>query len=155
MKPISRADGSVTFMAFCEVKNVDQLSGLLKLASAQVLEEQQAMTKTLTLANEEGKEVFSQDFVKDTDIDYAKLEEAGADAVTFQITDHKKDIVEKGEVSGDVKSQIKEKAKALNPKKEKTLKEKIQDKKEKSQKQQKDRNRQREKAKKKTRDASL
>lgn len=155
MKPISRADGSTTFMAFCEVKSVDQLSGLLKMASAQVLEEQRAMTKTLSIANEEGKEIFSQDFVKDSDIDYAKLEGLGDDATTFQITDHEKNIVDKGDVQVDVKSQMKEKVKALNPKQDKSLKDRIKDKKEQSQKQQKDKNRQREKSKKKTRDASL
>ena len=73
------------FMAFCEVKSVDQLSGLLKMASAQVLEEQRAMTKTLSIANEEGKEIFSQDFVKDSDIDYVKLEGLGDDATTFRL----------------------------------------------------------------------
>lgn len=155
MKPITRADGSTTYMAFCEVKNVDQLSGLLKLASAVVLEEQRAMTKTLTLTNDAGKEIFSQDFVKDTDIDFDKLNLAKDDAVAFQISDHKNNIVEKGEVSENLNGQIRQKAKSLNPRIEKSLKEKIKDKKELSQKQQKDRNRQREKAKKKTRDASL
>ena len=155
MHCVTRADGGQEFTAFCEVKNIDQLAGLLKVASAQVLEEQRAMTKTLTLTNEEGKEILSQDFVKDTDIDFAKVEGAAEDAVTFQITDHKNNIVEKGDVQVDVKSQIKEKAKALNPKEEKSLKDRIKDKKEKIQSQQKDKNREREKTKKKTRDASL
>lgn len=120
-----------------------------------MLEEQRAMTKTLTLSNEEGKEIFSQDFVKDSDIDYAKLEGASEDAMTFKITDHKNNTIEKGDVQVDVKRQIKEKAKGLNPQKEKTLKERINDKKQIMAAKQKDKNRQREKAKKKTRDASL
>ena len=51
--------------------------------------------------------------------------------------------------------EIKEAARKHNPKKDKSLTERIKDKKEQSQKKQKDKNRQREKTKKKSRDTSL
>ena len=35
--------------AFCEVKSIDQIAALLKMASEQVLEEQKEMTKILVL----------------------------------------------------------------------------------------------------------
>jgi hypothetical protein len=155
MQQITRADGSQTFTAFCEVKSLDQLAGLLKVASAQVLEEQQAMTKNLTLVDEHGQEMFSQDFVKDSDIDYDKLSAASEKAVSFKIKDFQNETLDSGELKGDVKTQIKEKAKALNPKQDKSLKERIQDKKEQAQEKQQDKNRQREKSRKKTRNASL
>lgn len=31
MKEVTRADGSITHTAFCEVKNIDQVAALLKL----------------------------------------------------------------------------------------------------------------------------
>lgn len=49
MKKVTRADGSITHTAFCEVKSIDQVAALLKMASEQVLEEQKEMTKTLVL----------------------------------------------------------------------------------------------------------
>ena len=73
MKEKPRADGTCSYVAFCEVKNVDQLTGILKMASEQVLEEQRAMTKEIVLTNEADEPIFSQEFVKDTDIDYEKL----------------------------------------------------------------------------------
>ncbi len=45
MQEKPRADGTCSYVAFCEVKNVDQLTGILKMASEQVAEEQKAMTK--------------------------------------------------------------------------------------------------------------
>ena len=63
MKKVTRADGSITHTAFCEVKSIDQMAALLKMASEQVLEEQKEMTKTLVLYDDKGKEVMSADFV--------------------------------------------------------------------------------------------
>ncbi len=63
MKEVTRADGSITHTAFCEVKSIDQVAALLKMASEQVLEEQKEMTKTLVLYDDKGKEVMSADFV--------------------------------------------------------------------------------------------
>ena len=45
MHEVTRADGSTTYTAFCEVKSIDQVASLLKMASEQVLEEQKEMTK--------------------------------------------------------------------------------------------------------------
>ena len=56
MKKVTRADGSITHTAFCEVKSIDQMAALLKMASEQVLEEQKEMTKTLVLYDDKGKE---------------------------------------------------------------------------------------------------
>ena len=57
--------------------------------------------------------------------------------------------------TSNAKEEIKEAARKHNPKKDKSLTERIKDKKEQSQKKQKDKNRQREKTKKKSRDTSL
>ena len=56
MKKVTRADGSITHTAFCEVKSIDQMAALLKMASEQVLEEQKEMTKTLVFYDDKGKE---------------------------------------------------------------------------------------------------
>lgn len=146
MKPVARADGSKTYTAFCEVKNLEQVATLLKNSSEQVLEEQRAMTKEIVLYNEHDKPVFSQEFVKDTDIDYDKLEKAGA--VRMEIKDSSKNVIDSGEVGSDVRSQVKEKAEALNPQKKKKLKERIAEKREKINKDDKDKNRERTKKKK-------
>ena len=68
MKEVTRADGSITHTAFCEVKSIDQVAALLKMASEQVLEEQKEMTKTLVLYDDKGKEVMSADFVNNGEI---------------------------------------------------------------------------------------
>lgn len=150
MKEKPRADGSCGYVAFCEVKNVDQLSAILKMASEQVLEEQRAMTKEITLMNEAGEKVFSQEFVKDSDIDYKALEDASKGAVRLEIKDNQGKILDKDAIveGEDIKEKTKEKAKKLNPKQKKSLKETIKDKKELSAK--KDKNRQREKVKQKS-----
>lgn len=61
----------------------------------------------------------------------------------------------KSDISTDAKAQLKDAAKKQNPKKDKSLSDKIKDKKDKSQQKQQDKNRQREKSKKKNRDTSL
>ena len=154
MQEKPRADGTCSYVAFCEVKNVDQLTGILKMASEQVLEEQKAMTKEITMVNDSDEKIFSQEFVKDTDIDYDKLQEASVDGVSLTIKDNAgKVLVEKEVVPGeDIKAKVKEKTKELNPKQKKTLKETIKDKKEQVAK--KDRNRQRERVKQKNRSQS-
>lgn len=63
MREVTRADGSVTHTAFCEVKSIDQVASLLKMASEQVLEEQKEMTKTLVLYDEHDQAIMSADFV--------------------------------------------------------------------------------------------
>ena len=68
MKEVTRADGSITHTAFCEVKSIDQVAALLKMASEQVLEEQKEMTKTLVLYDDKGKKVMSADFVNNGEI---------------------------------------------------------------------------------------
>ena len=68
MKKVTRADGSITHTAFCEVKSIDQMATLLKMASEQVLEEQKEMTKILVLYDDKGKEVMSADFVNNGEI---------------------------------------------------------------------------------------
>lgn len=155
MKEIARADGSMTYTAFCEVRNIEQLASLLKLASEQILEEQKAMTKEVVLYNEKDEAVFSNAFVKESDIDYEKLNEAANGATRMEITDHKKSVLHSEKLEPNVMEQVKEKAKELSPKKEKSLAERIKDKKEQSKKQAKDKNREREKTKKKSRDVSL
>ena len=119
------------------------------MASEHVLEEQKAMTKEITMVNDSNEKIFSQEFVKDTDIDYDKLQEASVDGVSLTIKDNAgKVLAEKEVVPGeDIKAKVKEKAKELNPKKKKTLKETIKDKKEQVAK--KDKNRQRERVKQK------
>ncbi|MBQ9199059.1 MAG: hypothetical protein IJ141_02645 [Lachnospiraceae bacterium] len=150
MKETPRADGTSSFVAFCEVKNVDQLTAILRLASEQVLEEQRAMTKEVVLYNEADEPIMSQSFVKDSDIDYDKLEKAGANAVRMEIKDSNDNVLYKDEVvfGEDIKDKVKEKAEKLNPKHKKSLKETIRDKKEQAEK--RDKNRQREKTKQKS-----
>lgn len=145
-----RADGTCSYTAFCEVKNVDQLTGILKMASEQVLEEQRAMTKEIVLMNEVDEPIFSQEFVKDSDIDYEKLGEAGETAVKLEIKDSQGKVLDKDDIipGEDIKDKTKEKAKKLNPKYKKSLKETIKDKKEQVAK--KDKQRQREKIKQKS-----
>ena len=58
MREVTRADGSVTHTAFCEVKSIDQVASLLKMASEQVLEEQKEMTKTLVLYDERDQAII-------------------------------------------------------------------------------------------------
>ena len=154
MKETPRADGTSSFVAFCEVKNVDQLTAILKMASEQVLEEQKAMTKEVVLYNEEEKPVFSQEFVNDTDIDYQKLEDAGLKGVRMEIKDNQGNVLDKDYIvqGEDIKVKVKEKAEKLNPQKKKSLAETIKAKKEQSEK--KDRNRQREKTKQKFKNQS-
>ena len=154
MQEKPRADGTCSYVAFCEVKNVDQLTGILKMASEQVLEEQKAMTKEITMVNDSNEKIFSQEFVKDTDIDYDKLQEASVDGVSLTIKDNAgKVLAEQDVVPGeDIKAKVKEKAKELSPKQKKTLKETIKDKKEQVAK--KDKNRQRERVKQKNRSQS-
>ena len=60
--------------AFCEVKSIDQVAALLKMASEQVLEEQKEMTKTLVLYDDKGKEVMSADFVNNGEINMDDVE---------------------------------------------------------------------------------
>ena len=74
MKKVTRADGSITHTAFCEVKSIDQVEALLKMASEQVLEEQKEMTKTLVLYDDKGKEVMSADFVNNGEINMDDVE---------------------------------------------------------------------------------
>ena len=150
MKEKPRADGTCSYTAFCEVKNVDQLTGILKMASEQVLEEQRAMTKEITLLNEADEPIFTQEFVKDADIDYEKLEDAGIEAVRLEIKDSQGNVLDKDDVIAgeNKKEKAKEKAEKLNPKHKKSLKETIKDKKEQVAK--KDKQRQREKIKQKS-----
>lgn len=161
IKEVTRADGTMTYTVYCEVKNVDQLSSLLKSSTEQVLEDQKAMTKTLVLYDEKGKEFMSVDFVKDTDINMDDVENQinsinmyGKDKASgYEIKSSKGESLSKGEITPDVKEEIQKAAKKHNPKKDKSLSERIKDKKQKSQ--EKDKNRQREKTKKKSRDTSL
>ena len=74
MKKVTRADGSITHTAFCEVKSIDQMAALLKMASEQVLEEQKEMTKTLVFYDDKGKEVMSADFVNNGEINMDDVE---------------------------------------------------------------------------------
>jgi len=150
MQEKPRADGTCSYVAFCEVKNVDQLTGILKMASEQVLEEQKAMTKEITLLNEADEPIFTQEFVKDADIDYEKLEDAGIEAVRLEIKDSQGNVLDKDDVipGEDIKEKAKEKAEKLNPKHKKSLKDTIRDKKEQVAK--KDKQRQREKIKQKS-----
>lgn len=150
LKATDMADGSKSYTAFCEVKNIDQLNALIKMASKQVLEEERAITKTLSVYNEREEAIFSQDFIHDSEIDEAKLSEAlSAGAVSYDFKDHQGKVLDESKsLSGDVKAEIKEKAKGMNPQKKKSLSERIKDKKEISEK--KDKNRQREKTKQKS-----
>lgn len=155
MKKVTRADGSITHTAFCEVKSIDQMAALLKMASEQVLEEQKEMTKTLVLYDDKGKEVMSADFVNNGEINMDDVETLSRFSTRFEIKDHKNEVLESGSITPNAKEEIKEAARKHNPKKDESLTERIKDKKEQSQKKQKDKNRQREKTKKKSRDTSL
>ena len=151
MQERPRADGTCSYTAFCEVKNVDQLSAILKMASEQVLEEQRAMTKEIVLVNGAEEKVFSQEFVKDSDIRYDELEEAGINAARIEIKDNAGNVLDKEEIipGEDLKAKVKEKAEKHNPKRPKSLKETIKAKKEQVAK--KDKNRQRQRVKQKSR----
>ena len=70
----NREGEDVTHTAFCEVKSIDQVAALLKMASEQVLEEQKEMTKTLVLYDDKGKEVMSADFVNNGEINMDDVE---------------------------------------------------------------------------------
>ena len=109
-----------------------------------------AMTKEIVLMNEADEPIFSQEFVKDTDIDYEKLAEAGETAVKLEIKDSQGKVLDKDSLvpGEDIKNKTKEKAKKLNPKQKKSLKDTIKDKKEQVAK--KDKQRQREKVKQKS-----
>ena len=155
MREVTRADGSVTHTAFCEVKSIDQVASLLKMASEQVLEEQKEMTKTLVLYDEHDQAIISADFVNNGEINMDEVEKMADKSVRFEIKDHKDEVLESGSIAPNAKEEIKEAARKHNPKKDKTLSERIKDKKEQSQKKQKDKNRQREKTKKKSWDTSL
>lgn len=150
LKATERADGTKAYTAFCEMKNIDQLNALLKMASQQVLEEEKSMTKTLTVYNEKEEAIFSQDFIRDSEINEAKLSEAiNVGAARYDFKNHKGEVLDEGVPSENTKTEIREKAEKLNPKKKKSLSERIKDKKEIVEK--KDKNRQREKSKQKSR----
>ena len=155
MREVTRADGSVTHTAFCEVKSIDQVASLLRMASEQILEEQKEMTKTLVLYDEHDQAIMSADFVNNGEINMDEVEKMADKSVRFEIKDHKDEVLESGSITPNAKEEIKEAARKHNPKKDKSLSERIKDKKEQSQKKQKDKNRQREKTKKKSRDTSL
>ncbi len=155
MHEVTRADGSTTYTAFCEVKSIDQVASLLKMASEQVLEEQKEMTKTMVLYDEHDKEMMSVDFVKSDDIDFDGVDQVADQAVRYEIKNNRNEVLDKSDISTDAKAQLKDAAKKQNPKKDKSLSDKIKDKKDKSQQKQQDKNRQREKSKKKNRDTSL
>ena len=154
MKETPRADGSCSYVAFCEVKSVDQLTAIIEMASKQVAEEQEAMTRTVVVFNEKDEELVSENFVKESDIDYEKISEVQDKAVRFEIRDNNKNVLDKGDMipGEDSKEKIKEKAVEHGLKEKKSLKERIKSKKELSQK--KDKNRQREKVKQKTKNRS-
>ncbi|MBR4760323.1 MAG: hypothetical protein IK078_09290 [Lachnospiraceae bacterium] len=156
MKETPRADGSCSYVAFCEVKNIDQLSAVLKMASQQVLEEQKAMSKELVLLNDKQEVIMSQSFVKDTDIDYDKLEKASKGANAYEIRDNSGKWLHLGYVKNGepLKERVEETAKGFNPKQPKSLKETIREKKELSVKKDMNRQRQRTKQKNKNRHQS-
>lgn len=89
MKGVTRADGSITHTAFCEVKSIDQVAALLKMASEQVLEEQKEMTKTLVLYDDKSKEVMSADFVNNGEINMDDVETLSRFSTRFEIKDRK------------------------------------------------------------------
>jgi hypothetical protein len=154
MQEKPRADGTCSYVAFCEVKNVDQLIGILKMASEQVAEEQKAMTKEIVLVNDADKEIYTQSFVKDSDIDYDKLQEASVGATQMKIRDHTESELFKEDIipGEDIKEKARAKAIELSPKQNKSLKERIKNKKEQVAK--KDKHRQRERVKQKTKSQS-
>lgn len=99
MKKVTRADGSITHTAFCEVKSIDQMAALLKMASEQVLEEQKEMTKTLVLYDDKGKEVMSADFVNNGEINMDDVETLSRFSTRFEIKDHKNEVLESGSIT--------------------------------------------------------
>ena len=153
MKETPRADGTSSFMAFCEVRNIDQLSAVLKMASEQVLEEQKAMSKELVLLNDKQEVILSQTFVKDMDIDYDKLEKEAKGAKCFEIRDNTGQWLTVGYIKEgeSLKERVEKAAKEMNPKQPKTLKETIKAKKEQSAKKDLSRQRQRKKQRSKNR----
>ena len=154
LKETPRADGTCSYVAFCEVKSVDQLTAIIEMASKQVEEEQAAMTKEIVVYNDKDEPIVSVSFVKEEDIKYERFSEVQDKAVRFEVRDYEKNVLDKGDLipGEDTKEKIKEKAvkHAIKPKK--SLKERIKDKKELSEK--KDKNRQREKVKQKTKNRS-
>ena len=154
LKETPRADGTCSYVAFCEVKSVDQLTAIIEMASKQVEEEQAAMTKEIVVYNDKDEPIVSESFVKEEDIKYERFSEVQDKAVRFEVRDNENNILDKGDLipGEDTKEKIKEKAvkHAIKPKK--SLKERIKDKKELSEK--KDKNRQREKVKQKTKNRS-
>ena len=88
MKETPNADGTCNYVAFCEVKNSKQLEAIIMMASKKVNEEQKAMTKEIVLLDENDKEIMSQDFVKESTIDYDRLSEHENDAVKLEIRDY-------------------------------------------------------------------
>ena len=149
IKETPRADGTSSYMAFCEVKNVDQLAAILKMSSEKVVEEQKAVTKEVVLYNEADQPIMSQGFVRDSDIDFNKISEVSDSASRFEIRDSASNVVDSGIITPgeDVSGKVKEKAQKLNPKQKKSLKETISAKR--TQIEKKDKNRQREKTKQK------
>lgn len=101
------------------------------------------------------KEMMSVDFVKSDDIDFDGVDQVADQAVRYEIKNNRNEVLDKSDISTDAKAQLKDAAKKQNPKKDKSLSDKIKDKKDKSQQKQQDKNRQREKSKKKNRDTSL
>ena len=106
------------------------------MASEQVLEEQKEMTKTLVLYDDKGKEVMSADFVNNGEINMDDVETLSRFSTRFEIKDHKNEVLESGSITPNAKEEIKEAARKHNPKKDKSLTERIKDKKEQSQKKQ-------------------
>ena len=157
MQKVPRSDGTVAYTAFIKVESIDQVSALLKMSSERVLEEQKAMTKTLTLYNEKDEAVFTKNFVKDSDIDFDSLDKPLGESVRFDITNHKNESLDKGSIDSGTKDRLKDKAKEMNPKQLRSLSERIKDKQKivKKRQEQKDKNRERDKTKKKDRNQSL
>lgn len=154
MHETPRLDGTSSYTAFCEVRNIDQLTAILKMASEKVQEEQRAMTKEIVLLDENSKEIASQGFVKESSIKYDELEAKGENAVAFEIRNSEGSVLDKGEIihGESIKDKVKERAEKLNPKQKKSLRETIRTKKELSEK--KDKKRQRERTRQKTKNRS-
>ena len=94
------------------------------------------MTKTLVLYDDKGKEVMSADFVNNGEINMDDVETLSRFSTRFEIKDHKNEVLESGSITPNAKEEIKEAARKHNPKKDKSLTERIKDKKEQSQKKQ-------------------
>ena len=96
MREVTRADGSVTHTAFCEVKSIDQVASLLKMASEQVLEEQKEMTKTLVLYDEHDQAIMSADFVNNGEINMDEVEKMADNEQIYYIIDAINDAINAG-----------------------------------------------------------